>query len=431
MFMAYKQPQPQNCSTPPPPKQQTLPLHSTSTRFIMIPFFHKSFWSELEQHIANLAEENQALEIRLDKQGNRIHKLESVDVSKMIREQTVEFIDSQEIDRKINESVKEVVISSVNHAMRDPLRARFKDLPTVSIHHDECEDFDDDKAQEETKKKGKQDSLKPPPGLPPSPPPPPLPPSGASGASGLKGHSICHQAPPLQPYALVENSLLAQTGDMATFMDWYCKQQGISEITPKDLEGPAFEIVKVFHHDVIHLQFQMEECHKLLTDQVDDAILRYNVNKPLLLGGEPGPVTIQSDFFFNRDLEYLRYGRKCLISSGLQRNASMTLQLCMVSLIGGFKDNDSTLDPVYSHLKGDSRPCCRLHMAYLKCLRIEVYFNVRVQYMKNNRSVLVNSSRSLGNTYYRRQKILTTAVNLMVPENLVIQDTARRLLAGD
>ncbi|GJS46269.1 hypothetical protein Tco_0596390 [Tanacetum coccineum] len=107
-----------------------------------------------------------------------------------------------------------------------------------------------------------------------------------------------------------ENSLLAQTGDMATFMDWYCKQQGISELTPKDLEGPAFEIVKVFHHDVIHLQFQMEECHKLLTDQVDDAILRYNVSKPLPLGGEPGHVTIQPDFFFNKDLEYLRYGRK-------------------------------------------------------------------------------------------------------------------------
>ncbi|GJU15302.1 hypothetical protein Tco_1143268 [Tanacetum coccineum] len=107
-----------------------------------------------------------------------------------------------------------------------------------------------------------------------------------------------------------ENSLLAQTGDMATFMDWYCKQRGISELTPKDLEGPAFEIVKVFHHDVIHLQFQMEECHKLLTDQVDDVILRYNVSKPIPLGGEPGHVTIQLDFFFNKDLEYLRYGRK-------------------------------------------------------------------------------------------------------------------------
>ncbi|GKD76893.1 hypothetical protein Tco_1339514, partial [Tanacetum coccineum] len=58
---------------------------------------------ELEQYIADLVEENQALETRLDKQGSRINKLESVDVSKMIREQTVEFIDSQEIDRKINE----------------------------------------------------------------------------------------------------------------------------------------------------------------------------------------------------------------------------------------------------------------------------------------------------------------------------------------
>ncbi|GJS84894.1 hypothetical protein Tco_0751435 [Tanacetum coccineum] len=416
---------------------------------------------ELEQHIADRVEENQALESRLDKQGSRIRKLETMDWTNMIREQTVKFIESYEIDRKIEESVKEVVSSSVKHAMRAPLRARFKDLPTSdmkeillqrmleenydkghtehrvayealqgSIHRDEDEDFDDDKAQEETKKKGKQDSPKPPPGSPPSPPPPPPPPSGASGASGTTGASDSAQAPPPPPpsssthqedqstgtaapsssksaasaaysawtttdtqikpsitqipddlymdegttadeqalssddevgrdhiptvnlkqswwkpltedrpstpepawtipssdlsmptnnwasalkstYAPPqENSLLAQTGDMATFMDWFCKQRGISELTPKDLEGPAFEIVKVFHPDVIHLQFQMEECHKLLTDQVDDAIIRYNVSKPLPLGGEPGHVTIQPDFFFNKDLEYLRYGRK-------------------------------------------------------------------------------------------------------------------------
>ncbi|GKB64830.1 hypothetical protein Tco_0921016 [Tanacetum coccineum] len=54
----------------------------------------------------------------------------------------------------------------------------------------------------------------------------------------------------------------------------------------------------------------MEECHKLLTNHVDDAILRYNVSNPLPLGGKPGHVTIQLDFFFNKDLEYLRYGRK-------------------------------------------------------------------------------------------------------------------------
>nr|GFB43783.1 hypothetical protein [Tanacetum cinerariifolium] len=60
-----------------------------------------------------------------------------------------------------------------------------------------------------------------------------------------------------------EDSLLAQTGDIATFIDW-----------------------------------------------VDDPILRHNVSKPLPLGGPPGQVTIQSNFFFNKDLEYLRYGSK-------------------------------------------------------------------------------------------------------------------------
>nr|GEY70508.1 retrovirus-related Pol polyprotein from transposon TNT 1-94 [Tanacetum cinerariifolium] len=107
-----------------------------------------------------------------------------------------------------------------------------------------------------------------------------------------------------------EDSLLAQTGDIAMFMDWFCKRRGITKLKPQDLKGPAFEIVKVFHPDVIHLQYQIKECHKLLTDSVDDSILRYNVSKPLPVGGPPGQVTIQSDFFFNKDLEYLRYGSK-------------------------------------------------------------------------------------------------------------------------
>nr|GEX62485.1 hypothetical protein [Tanacetum cinerariifolium] len=78
----------------------------------------------------------------------------------------------------------------------------------------------------------------------------------------------------------------------------------------KDLKGPAFKIIKFFHPNVIHLQYQMEECHKLLTDSVDDSILKHNVTKPLPLGGPPGQVTIQSEFLFNKDLKYLRFGSK-------------------------------------------------------------------------------------------------------------------------
>ncbi|GKA73637.1 hypothetical protein Tco_0779939, partial [Tanacetum coccineum] len=373
----------------------TLPLPPQPQQGLTDPILIKRI-GELEEFIATLVEENQSLETRLDKQGSRINKLESVDVSKMIREQTVEFIDSQEIDRKINELVKEVVTSSVKHAMRAPLRACFKDLHTsnmkeILLQRMLEENYDKGHAEHRGAYEALQGSIHRD--------------ECASGASGTTEASDSAQTPPLPPpsssthqgdqstgtaapsssklatsaeysawtttdtrikpsITLIpddlymddettadeqavssddevgepawfipssdmsmptnnwasalksthappqENSLLAQTGDMATFMDWYCKQRGISKLTPKDLEGPAFEIVKVFHHDVIHLQFQMEECHKLLTDQVDDAILRYNVSKPLPLGGEPGHVTIQPDFFFNKDLEYLRYGRK-------------------------------------------------------------------------------------------------------------------------
>ncbi|GJT55868.1 hypothetical protein Tco_0990922 [Tanacetum coccineum] len=112
-----------------------------------------------------------------------------------------------------------------------------------------------------------------------------------------------------------ENSLLAKTGDMMTFMNWYCRQVNKTELTQADFEGQAYEVVKAFYPDVIHLQFQMEECHKMLTDQVDwtnpegDQV-RIDVNRPLPLGGPPGHDTIQTQFFFNKDLEYLRYGSK-------------------------------------------------------------------------------------------------------------------------
>ncbi|GKC83873.1 hypothetical protein Tco_1139590 [Tanacetum coccineum] len=147
----------------------------------------------------------------------------------MIKEQTVEYIDKQEIDQKIEETVKEVVTASVQYAMRAPLCARFKDLPTSemkeillqrmlaenydkghedhrmayealqkSILHDESEQFDADKVEERKKMKSKQDSPKTLPGSPP-PPPPPLPPSGASGASGTTGASDSAQDPLLPP----------------------------------------------------------------------------------------------------------------------------------------------------------------------------------------------------------------------------------------
>nr|GEU64467.1 protein kinase-like domain, concanavalin A-like lectin/glucanase domain protein [Tanacetum cinerariifolium] len=164
---------------------------------------------------------------------------------------------------------------------------------------------------------------------PPFKPPPPHPPAGTSGAPGTLKASGSSQLPSHPPpstgtfvsaqqqgsealtthepawnipssnvsyienkwaTALVlayetpaENSLLAKTGDITNFLNSYCRK--------------------------------MEECHKMLTDWVDwtnpegDKV-KVDVNRPLPLGGPPDHVTIQTQFFFNKDLEYLRYGSK-------------------------------------------------------------------------------------------------------------------------
>ncbi|GKE46459.1 hypothetical protein Tco_1477717, partial [Tanacetum coccineum] len=78
-----------------------------------------------------------------------------------------------------------------------------------------------------------------------------------------------------------KNSLLAKTRDMTTFMKWYRRQTN-----PKG-------------------------------DQV-----RVDVNQPLPLGGPSGHVTIQPQFFFNKDLEYLRYGSNPTLSISKMKAAS-------------------------------------------------------------------------------------------------------------
>ncbi|GJS19681.1 retrovirus-related pol polyprotein from transposon TNT 1-94 [Tanacetum coccineum] len=397
-------------SLPPPPPQ---PQQST-TYSILIKHI-----GELKQHMADLVQDNLALEEILDKHGSRLYKLENLD-----------------IPYQVNKAVDEIFTYAVNWAIQAPLRDRFRDLPEADmkeiLHHRMCEtksyeahedhkklyealeksmdrDHSDqlltDLAEARRKKKRRHDSPQTPPRSSQLPPPFPPPSTNQSDQSKSTAalsssktatsaeymawrttdtrlkpyvssipedlHMDADSAPdeqvhssddedigndhiptvnlkqdwwkplpkedrpatpepawsipspdlpvPINNWASAlastyapppENSLLAQTGDMAIFMDWFCKKQRITELTQKDLEGPAFEIIKVFHPNVIHLQYQMEECHKLLTDQVDDAIMRYNVSKPLPLGGQPGQVTIQADFFFNKDLEYLRYGSK-------------------------------------------------------------------------------------------------------------------------
>ncbi|GJU25743.1 hypothetical protein Tco_1164364 [Tanacetum coccineum] len=86
-----------------------------------------------------------------------------------------------------------------------------------------------------------------------------------------------------------ENKLLQQTSDMGLFIKWYCQQFGKSKLNKVDLEGLAYKI------DLVNL-----EGNWLVPD----------MGKPLPLGGLPGQVTIQQQFFFNKDLEYLVSGNQ-------------------------------------------------------------------------------------------------------------------------
>ncbi|GJS29950.1 hypothetical protein Tco_0490570 [Tanacetum coccineum] len=337
--------------------------------------------AELEQHITNPIQNNLALEERLDKHGFKLYKLENLN-----------------IPHQVSKAVNEIVTDVVDWAMQAPLRARFRDLPTLDmkeilqqrmyedntyktheVHNDLYEslkklvelDYSNqclaDQEEARKKKRKRRESPRTPLGSPPIQPPHLL-----QQAHSVPQVLLKHQDPLSFPYLLLlhllvqldlhinksadipraqelsptdylmqddsipkeqihfsddedsendhqpkadsrkdwwkplpkeerpatpelawtipssnksdvvsnwasvlattydppaENSLLAKIGDMTTFMN--C-------ILP----------------DIIYLQFQMEECHKMLTAQVDwtnpeEDHVKIDVNRPLPLGGPP------------------------------------------------------------------------------------------------------------------------------------------------
>nr|GEV05025.1 hypothetical protein [Tanacetum cinerariifolium] len=169
-----------------------------------------------------------------------------------------------------------------------------------------------------------------------------------------------------------EKSLFAQTGDMAMFMDWFCKRQGITELKPQDLEGPAFELVKVIHPNVIHLQYQMEECHKLLTDSVDESIIKHNVSKPLPLGSPPSQM---------KAAYYPDVGLEQMVPDQMWIEEECKYDIAAMYGIPHwwFQRQRFYIDRHAS--KGDRR-AVRTHMRILSVVRIEVFSMYGYDYMK-------------------------------------------------
>nr|GEU44259.1 retrovirus-related Pol polyprotein from transposon TNT 1-94 [Tanacetum cinerariifolium] len=194
------------------------------------------------------------------------------------------------------------------------------------LQRDYSDQFLSDLDEARQKKRKRRDVPRTPSGSPPPQPQPPPPPAGASGALGTSGASGSSQLPlpppPLSTAGISETQELSpkhsliqddsildeqihlfddedsgndhlpkadlrkdwwkplpkeerpatpepswiipssNTGDMTNFLNWYYRQVNKTKLTQADLEGQAYEVVKAFYADVIHLLFQMEECHK-------------------------------------------------------------------------------------------------------------------------------------------------------------------------
>nr|GFA41481.1 hypothetical protein [Tanacetum cinerariifolium] len=389
--------------------------------------------------------------------------------------------------QQVSIAVSEVVTDAVDWAMQAPLCNHFRDLLEAnmkeilhqlmwesdsykshedhmklfealekSINRNHSEELTHDLAEARKKRKKGRESPKTPPGSPSHQPPPPPPPA-ATPSPAKTAATTEHQAwstPDITLKPLV--SLTPEDLDMDEAMEerpttpepaWSIRSSDvpvptnnwastliITELKPQDLEGPAYEIGKVFHSNVIHLQYQMEECHKLLTDCVDDPILRHNVSKPLPLGGPPGQVTIQSDFFFNKDLEYLRYGSK-----GRRPTLSISKMKVAYYPDAGLEQMvpDQQRFYINRHTSKGDRSTVRTHMRILSVVRIEVFSMYGYDYIKKivlrradlNEHViaerdfkylypsdfedlnLLNLQGHLNHLPPKDKKILTTAVN--------------------
>ncbi|GJR22744.1 hypothetical protein Tco_0971271 [Tanacetum coccineum] len=171
------------------------------------------------------------------------------------------------------------------------------------IFVDESEQFDADKAEERTKKKSNQDSPKTPPRLPPPPPCPP-PPSGASGASGPTRTSDSAQDPPPPPPSSTTNrgdksqSSAALGSSKTTALTEYTAWT----TTTSRLKPAASSVPE----DVLMHEESDFNAQDMGSDDEDSG----SIMPALPLGGPPGQVMIQTEFFFNKDLEYLRFGHK-------------------------------------------------------------------------------------------------------------------------
>nr|GEX21481.1 E-beta-farnesene synthase [Tanacetum cinerariifolium] len=290
-------------TVPPPTAQQ-----QSSTEAMMIKRI-----GELEHIMADLLKVNKDMEARLDKHGARLYMLEELDIPEQVSK--ARLTESRyKRDPSSSHVGKRILQSHEDHMQL------FEALEK-SMNHDHYEELAQDLAEARKKKKKSRESPKTPPGSPPHQPPPLPPPTGPFRASRAPGASGSSQSPPPHPPPST-NIESAHIPKVNLRQDWWKPLEEERIATPEPAWSiPSFDAPVTQNNwaSALVSDYSPPPEDSLLTqtddmatfiDCVDDSIHRNNVSKPLPIGGPPGQVTIQSEFFFNKDLEYLRYGSK-------------------------------------------------------------------------------------------------------------------------
>ncbi|GKC47793.1 hypothetical protein Tco_1065515 [Tanacetum coccineum] len=230
-------------------------------------------------------------------------------------------LELRDLPYKIDETVNEAVKEAVQIELQAPLKERFRDLSEANmkeILHDwmfesgsyrsqpehvalyealeasmERDNRDEFLAEKDKSRKRCQDDQDP-------PSPPTKESEQKTPSSSSKQKSVPHFKQPVDEVPIPDDVNILNSEDtdtthlpkIKTRPDWL-KPIGKSNLSKADLEGLAYKVVRAFHLNIISLQFEMEECHLLLTDQVDLVSSKGHrvvpdVSKPLPLGGPPG-----------------------------------------------------------------------------------------------------------------------------------------------
>nr|GEV26356.1 retrovirus-related Pol polyprotein from transposon TNT 1-94 [Tanacetum cinerariifolium] len=424
-------------TTHPPPPQ----LQQSTTYSILIKRI-----GEHEQIMTNLIQDNKHLEERLDSHGSHLYTLENLD-----------------IPQQVSKAVDEIVTDVVDWAIQASLWNRFRDLPEADMKetlHQRMWETNSYKAHKDHMMlyealENKSDQSK-----------------STAAPRSLKIDASAKYTSWITTDTRLRSFVSSIPKDPHMDDDMAPDEQPLEEDRPatpepawsipsSDLPVPmnnwASALASTYTPPPENSLLAQTECHKLLTDSVDESIIRYNVSKPLPLGGLPGHVTIQSDFFFNKDLEYLRYGSK-----GGRPTLSISKMKAAyypdVSLEQMVPDQMWIKEECKNISEGDHR-AVRTHMRILSVVRTEVFSMYGYDYMKKiilhrvdlNEHIIVerdfkylypsdfedmyllNLQGHLNHLPPKDKKILTTAVNLWTRHlnDFMVIDSSRAITFRD